>query len=65
MNNKHKNLMKKQDISSLIAFNNMILDGSLSSKSEINKWFDKLVDKKDLTRGLRDSVLEHCYSIVK
>lgn len=49
---------------SLTTFNNMILLGEIKDKSDINKWFDQLVDKKDYPRSLRDSILEYSYSLL-
>lgn len=64
MKNKHKNLMNINSWSSLTTFNQMIIDGDLSTKGAIDKWFKELVDNKDYNRAIHDDVLEYSYSLL-
>ena len=65
MKNKFDKLSSQnKNLSSLIIFNNLIIQGHIKTKSQVNNYFSKLVEKGDYTRGLRDSILEHSYTLI-
>lgn len=79
MKRKFKLLSNQQPyLSPLMVFNSMIRGGDITSKAEINKWFEKLVPRidypvatmideetlKEKVVDLRDDVLNHCYSLL-
>lgn len=64
MKNKHKQLMERNFWSSLTAFNNMIIDGDITTRGQINKWFKDLVVKGDYSGSAHDELLEYSYSLL-
>lgn len=59
---------KKQNetpfLSSIVVFNQMIIDGLLKTKNEINECF-ALVEKGDYRRADKDQLLKYAYSLKK
>jgi hypothetical protein len=62
-NNNFKRIAKENPyLSTLMVFNETVRTGRYTV-AEINKRFDKLVEKSDYPRSVKDTLLEHAYAL--
>lgn len=55
---------KNPYLSSLVVFNNMIIDKKIKTKKDVLEYF-KLVDKKDYMKRDKEDIINHSISLLK